>query len=198
MPDARFLSVFPYSKPGDGEWEQYWEDIRVMAGVYRDMLPQNELPPNLRSPLRADPGLPHLKELTSLCRTLHLINFLTDTYITTQLAAFSLAGGDGTPATAPLSRPERQHITRAFYRRQLLSNAWAPTLRPPSLDWDERDVLVLHETRTGLLAPFRPWDMQRVDHTDCFIVALCRHRSPPVWRPPRACGLPGGLSADAS
>lgn len=150
-----------------------------MAGLYRDMLPQNELRPSMRNDLRVDPGLPHNKELTGLCRTHHLINFLTDTYITTQLASFSLAGGDGTPATASLSRPERQRITRAFYRRQILSNGWALALRPPVPTSEDLDVRGLHDASTepgrrlGLLAHFAPWDMQQVDHANDFIERLC-------------------------
>jgi hypothetical protein len=132
LPDARFLFLFPYSKPGDDDWEGYWGWILVMGGMYRDMLPQNELLPGIRKNAQVDPGLPRIEVLTALCRTLHLINFLTDTYITTQLTSFNLAGGGDTPATAPVSHSERQRIMRAFYRRQILSNAWAPTRRPGS------------------------------------------------------------------
>jgi len=44
-----------------------------------------------------DKELP-LKELTELCRTLGLINFITNTYATAQLASFDLVGG-GTQAS---------------------------------------------------------------------------------------------------
>ncbi len=117
LPDARFLFVFPYSDPADGV--RYHDWIYTMAGVYRGMLPGGE----------GEPGPPTLKELTELCRTLHLINFITDTYATAQLTLFDLVGGGGTPATAPLSRLERHRVMRAFYRRQIVSNAWASTRR---------------------------------------------------------------------
>ncbi|KAH6617480.1 hypothetical protein F5144DRAFT_520579 [Chaetomium tenue] len=184
LPDARFLLVFSASsisdQTRDDKCEKYWDWIHVMGGVYRGMLPQNELPPNMRNDARADPGLPRIDELISLCRTLHHVNFLTDTYIATQLGFFSLAGGDGTPATAPPSRPERQRIMRAFYRRQIVSNAWAPTRHSlPGRDWGG-DFVALLETRTdpgrrlGLLASLGPWELQLVDHVDHFIMRLGR------------------------
>jgi hypothetical protein len=179
LPDTRFLFLFPYSKPGDDDWEGYWVWILVMGGMYRDMLPQNELLPGIRKNAQVDPGLPRIEVLTALCRTLHLINFLTDTYIATQLTSFNLAGGGDTPATAPVYRPERQRIMRAFYRRQILSNAWASTRRPGSY-WDEMDSYVFSNgsTETGLrlgfLTAFAPWDLQQIDHVDYFITRLCR------------------------
>ena len=179
LPDARFLFLFPYSKPGDNDWERYWGWILFMGGVYRDMLPQNELLPAIGNNAREDPGLPRVEVLTALCQTLHLINFLTDTYINTQLTSFDLAGGGNTAATAPLSRPERQRIMRAFYRRQILSNAWASTRRPAPY-WDEVDSYVFGNSSTdtdlrlGFLTAFAPWDMQQIDHADCFITRLCR------------------------
>jgi hypothetical protein len=77
LPDARFLCAFPYSDPAAEE--RYYDWIRVMAGVYRDMLPGGKGGQGVRG----DPGpTPSLEELTELCRTLHLINFVTDTYVT--------------------------------------------------------------------------------------------------------------------
>src|SRR5689334_13570332 len=39
--DARFLFVFPYSDPADKA--HYYDWIYLMAGVYRDIFPQNVL-----------------------------------------------------------------------------------------------------------------------------------------------------------
>jgi hypothetical protein len=100
FPDARFLFVFPYSNAADEV--RYHDWIHVMAGVDRDMLPGRE-----GEGVRADPGPHNLKELTELCRTLRLINFITDIYVATQLESFDWSGGGGMPATAPLSRLER-------------------------------------------------------------------------------------------
>ncbi|KAL2171811.1 hypothetical protein VTG60DRAFT_1508 [Thermothelomyces hinnuleus] len=180
LPDARFLFVFPYSDPTDEVL--YYDWIHVMAGVYRDMLAGGE-----GHGVRGDPGPPTVKELMELCRTLHLINFITDTYVTAQLASFDLAGGGGTPATAPLSRLERRRVMRAFYRRQIVSNAWASTRRPAY--WDDLDSNAFSNTSTeqgqrlGLFAAFDPWDMQQIDHANYFITHLCRalvHRAAEV------------------
>jgi hypothetical protein len=126
-----------------------------MAGVYRDMLSGGG-----GQGVRGDPSPPPFRELTELCRTLHLINFITDTYVTAQLAWFDLVGGGGTPATAPLSRLERHRVMRAFYRRQIVSNAWASTRRPAH--WDDQDSYALGNTSTEqgrslcLFAAFKP------------------------------------------
>ncbi|KAL2130695.1 hypothetical protein VTI74DRAFT_6082 [Chaetomium olivicolor] len=125
LPDARFLFVFPYSDPADEV--RYYDWIHVMAGVYREMLGGE-----------GDPGPPTLKELTELCRTLRRINFITDIYMTAQLGWFDFCGGGGTPATAPLSHRERHRIMRAFYLRQIVSNAWASTRRPAR--WNDQDL----------------------------------------------------------
>ena len=190
LPDARFLFVFPYADPADEL--RYHDWIHVMAGVYQDMLPgsdgrgvfsgggegQGVLPGGEGQGVRCDFNPPTLKELTELCRTLRRINFITDIYATTQLASFSLAGGGGTPAAAPLSRLERRRIMRAFYRRQIVSNAWASTRRPAY--WDDRDSNAFNNSSTeqgqsiGLFAGFYPWELQHIDHVDYFIMRLCR------------------------
>ncbi|KAK4150282.1 hypothetical protein C8A00DRAFT_46286 [Chaetomidium leptoderma] len=177
LPDARFLFVFPYSDPADEV--RYYDGIYVMAGVYRDMLPGGERQGVLPGGqgVRGDPGPPTVKELTELCRTLHLINFITDTYVAVQLASFDLVGGGGTPATAPLSRLERRRVMRAFYRLQIVSNAWASTRRPAY--WDDLDSNAFSNTSTeqgqslGLFAAFDPWDMQHIDHANYFVMHLC-------------------------
>ncbi|KAK3291599.1 uncharacterized protein B0H64DRAFT_409516 [Chaetomium fimeti] len=173
--DAGFLSVFAYSDPAD--YERYYDWIYFMAGVYRDMLPQNVLLYGKDQRVRDNSGTPTMEELTELCRTLGLINFMTDTYITTQLGSFNLAGGEGTPATGPPSRPERHRIMRAFYRRQIVSNAWASTRRPAH--WDNTDSNAFSNMSTeegrrlGLFAAFAPWEMQQIDHANWFIMRLC-------------------------
>ncbi|KAK4119242.1 hypothetical protein N657DRAFT_650342 [Parathielavia appendiculata] len=171
LPDARFLFVFPYSDPGDAARYHNW--IHVMTGAYLDMLGRSG-----DQAFRGDPGPPTPKELTALCRTLHLINSITDIYATVQLTSFDKAGGGETPATTPPSRLERRRIMRAFYRRQIVSNAWASTRRPAH--WDDDDSHAFSNTSTengqdlGLFAAFDPWDMQQIDHVNCFILRLCR------------------------
>ncbi|KAL2143043.1 hypothetical protein VTI28DRAFT_383 [Corynascus sepedonium] len=171
MPDARFLFFFPYSDPMDEV--SYYDWIYAMGGVYRDMLAGGK-----KHDVQGDHGPPTLKELTGLCRILHLINFITDTYVTAQLTSFDQLGGRGTPATAALSRLERQRVMRAFYRLQIVSNAWASTRR--SAYWIELDSNAFsntsteHGQRLGLFAAFDPWDLQHIDHADYFIKCLCR------------------------
>ncbi len=165
LPDARFLFVFPYSDPADEA--QYYDWIHVMAGVYGEML-RGE----------GDSGPPTLKELTELCRTLHRINFITDTYATAQLGWFDSCGGGGTPATAALSHQERRCVMRAFYLRQIVSNAWASTRRLAR--WDDRDLEAFSNTSRdqgkslGLFSAFEPWDLQHIDHVNVFTTRLCR------------------------
>ncbi|KAK4032173.1 hypothetical protein C8A01DRAFT_50974 [Parachaetomium inaequale] len=165
LPDARFLFVFPYSDPADEV--RYYDWIRVMSGVYREMLGGE-----------GDPGAPAPKELTELCRTLHRINFITDIYATAQLGWFDFCRGRGTPAAAPLSHRERRRVMRAFYLRQIVSNAWAPTRRPAR--WSDRDLDVFGNTSRepakslGLFSAFESWDLQHIDHVNVFTMRLCR------------------------
>ncbi|KAI1781308.1 hypothetical protein F4818DRAFT_436500 [Hypoxylon cercidicola] len=84
----------------------------------------------------------------------------------------------GPPAgTAPLSRAERLRTLRAFYRRQIVCNAWAPTKREPC--WTERDVAAISNTSDhqgvplGLFAAFEPWELQQIDHVNHFVARLC-------------------------
>jgi hypothetical protein len=163
--DARFLFSFPYSDPGDEV--RYYDWIHVMAGVYREILAG-----------KGDLEVPTHKELTELCRTLRQINFITDTYASAQLGLFDFCGGRGTPATAPLSHRERRRVMRAFYLRQIVSNAWASTRRLAR--WRDLDLEAFGDTSReqskslGLFSAFEPWDLQHVDHANVFTMRLCR------------------------
>jgi hypothetical protein len=183
LADARFLFVFPYSDPTDQE--RYSEWLHLMASVYTDLLRGSNNTEH-GVPLRGD-ALPPLEELKALCRTLHHINFIADMYATARLASFDLGGGAGTPAAAPLSRTERRRILRSFYRRQILSNAWAATRRPKY--WSHEDTAAISNRSThqgyelGVFGTMQPWEMQQIDHADVFITRLCLalvHHSPPT------------------
>ncbi|KAL2132997.1 hypothetical protein VTI74DRAFT_3035 [Chaetomium olivicolor] len=120
-----------------------------------------------------------------LCRTLHQINFLADFFIEAQLRSFQAdtklcegAGTDSaTPAAAPPSHTEQLRVVRAFYRRQIVSNAWAPARRDTS--YLTEDVIAFGSTmnnqgvRRGLLAAFDPWELQQIDDPNRFITQLC-------------------------
>jgi hypothetical protein len=66
---------------------------------------------------------------------------------------------------------------RAFYRRQIVSNAWASTRRPALRG--HLDSIAFSNTSTeqgrslGLFAAFQPWDMQHIDHANYFVMSLC-------------------------
>lgn len=175
LDDARFLFVFPYSDPR-ADKAAYIEWLRLMAVVYHEM-PRDG---NARSgmPVRGSDALPSLEELTGLCHTLSKINFLADLYVTARLALFDLAGGAGTPATAPLSPLERRRLVRAFYRRQIMSNAWAATRRPHS-GWSREDAAAISNSskhqgeQLGLFGILEPWELQHIDHVDFFVTRLC-------------------------
>ncbi|AEO53747.1 hypothetical protein MYCTH_2122615 [Thermothelomyces thermophilus ATCC 42464] len=180
LADARFLFVFPYSDPTDQV--RYIEWLHLMADVYHGMLRGGNTEDGM--PIQGD-ALPHLEELKALCRTLHQINFIADMYITARLASFDRGGGGGTPATAPLSPLERRRLVRSFYRRQILSNAWAATRRPKH--WTHEDTAAISNSSThqgeqlGLLGTLEPWEMQQIEHADVFITRLCLalvHHSP--------------------
>jgi hypothetical protein len=67
---------------------------------------------------------------------------------------------------------------RAFYLRQIVSNAWASTRH--LAQWSERDSDAFGNPRReqdeslGLYSAFKPWDLQYIDHVNIFIVRLCR------------------------
>ncbi|KAH8807083.1 hypothetical protein F5884DRAFT_788493 [Xylogone sp. PMI_703] len=165
--DARLLYRFPYTEPsGDPEssesWKMHWDRIHTAAAMYRNML--------ATGCDKSTDALPNLAELTELCRTYHQMNFLTSTYIAAQQRSF----GSGPAAVRP-SHTERLRVLRAFYRRQILSNAWAPANREPRVE----DLAAISNTsdhqgvRLGLFAAFEIWELQQVDHVDHFIRRLC-------------------------
>ncbi|KAK4245972.1 hypothetical protein C7999DRAFT_42579 [Corynascus novoguineensis] len=172
LADARFLFMFPYSDPTDQVRYMKW--LSLMADVYHGLLRGGNTEDGI--PIQGD-TIPHLEELKALCRTLYQINFIADIYVTTQLTSFDLGGGGGTPAITPLSPLERRRLIRSFYRRQILSNAWAATRRPKH--WTYEDMAAISNSSTyqgeelGLLGTLEPWEMQQIDHVDVFITCLC-------------------------
>ncbi|KAK3900078.1 hypothetical protein C8A05DRAFT_36290 [Staphylotrichum tortipilum] len=197
--DAQFLDMFPYADPAD--WEHYYDYMSSMAVVYQDMLK-----PPLHSRRGGGGGgvsggrgsdahhcpTLSLDELTSLCRTLRQVNFLADAYVRAQLWSFQLGGEevsspDPSPtasapsslgaATAPLSPVERRRVLLAFYRRQIVSNAWASTRRAGY--WVEEDLAAIsgtgeeRGTPLGLMSVLESWENQQIDHANVFIIRLC-------------------------
>lgn len=167
LTDAKFLCLFPYTNP-PGDWIMYWDKLHTMAAMYRDMLGCSGC-----SGGGGDVTDLSFAELTQLCRTLHKMNFLASTYVAAQLRLF----GEGL-AAAPPSRTEWLRVLRAFYRRQIVCNAWAPTRREPQ--WMDQDTAAIGNTshdhqgeRPGLFAAFEPWELQQVDHADRFVTRLC-------------------------
>jgi hypothetical protein len=166
LADARFLYLFPYSDPGSTPHQQivYWDHIHTMTAVYRDMLRIGE----------EVTSIPSVEELTQLCRTLRKMNFLASAYFAAQQRSL---GGDS-QATSSLSRVEKLRIVRAFYRRQIVCNAWAPTRRNPR--WAKRDVAAIANTsnhegvQLGLFSAFEAWELQQIDHVDRFVIWQCK------------------------
>ncbi|KAG7287165.1 hypothetical protein NEMBOFW57_006670 [Staphylotrichum longicolle] len=172
LEDARFLLIFPYSDPTDPD--PYIDHLHEMAGVYHKMLQRDNNKNSM--PVRGD-ALPSPEDLTGICRTLRQVNFIADMYIMAQLELFDNAGGGGTPATLPSSSLERRRLVRAFYRRQILSNAWAGTRRRRFRTHGETAAISNSSThrgdRLGLFATLRPFELQQIDHVDVFITRLC-------------------------
>ncbi len=175
--DVEFLFVFPYTDPR-ADHAAYIEWLRLMAVVYRDLLRDGNARSGSGMRVRGSDALPTLEGLTGLCHTLYKINFLADMYVTARLALFDLAGGADTPATAPLSPLERRRLVRAFYRRQIMSNAWAATKRPHS-GWALEDTAAISNSsphqgeQLGLFGALEPWELQHIDHVDFFVTRLC-------------------------
>ncbi|KAH8896847.1 hypothetical protein GQ53DRAFT_890241 [Thozetella sp. PMI_491] len=164
--DAKFLLGFPYAEPGSRDnLFTYCDWIHTKTEVYRDML-WNGLD-------ALDDAVPGLTELTQICHTLHEINFLTDTYLTAHRDLLRSKEG----VVMPPSRTERQRLVRSFYRRQILCNAWAPTMHEAR--WMNEEVAAISNTsnhqgvRLGLFSIFEPWELQHIDHADHFVSRLC-------------------------
>lgn len=144
LADARFLRLFPYMDRGDSPEKRmaYWDGIQNMAAMYRAMLGSDDV------------AVPSFAELTQLCGSLHKMNFLASTYIKTQFRSFG--------CQEPPSRAERLRVLRAFYRRQIVCNAWAPTSREAYVHWMNQDTAAIGNTseqggeRLGLFSAFEP------------------------------------------
>ncbi|KAL2139589.1 hypothetical protein VTI28DRAFT_4961 [Corynascus sepedonium] len=174
--DAKFLLLFPYGDPAEGA--RYHDWIHTMAEVYWEMQwdPAFESDGIWRGPL------PNLEELIRLFRTLRCVNILADAFVEAQLRSFQ-EGDEAilSPAAAPLSRSERLRVVRSFYRRQIVSNAWAPTRRPVYRDWSQQDGDALATwswgkgpgVRRGLFDAWAAWELGQIDHIDFFIGRLC-------------------------
>ena len=169
LKDASFLNLLPYANPGSSteSWITYWDRVHNMAAVYKNMLDGDG-----RYRRGIDVTILSSEGLTQLCYTLHDMKFLASIYITEQLRSFG-----NNAATALPTPTERLRVLRAFYRRQIVCNAWAPTMREPS--WMEQDFAAISNTsehqgvRLGLFAAFEPWELQQVDHIENFVLRLC-------------------------
>ncbi|KAI1138652.1 hypothetical protein F5Y05DRAFT_46134 [Hypoxylon sp. FL0543] len=174
--DARFLFKFPYANPrfdnSPHESMAYWGKLHTSAELYKDMLGADRD--------YHEQGIAALgpEELPRLCQTLHRMNLLARTYVTVHFQHSYTR--HGSPAgTTPLSRAERLRILRAFYRRQIICNAWVPTERGPEPRWSEYDVAAISNTSDhqgvplGLFASFEAWELQQVEHVNFFVTRLC-------------------------
>ena len=169
LKDASFLTLLPYANPGSSteSWITYWDRLHNMAAVYRKILDGDG-----RYRREIDLTILSSDGLNQLCHTLHDMKFLASIYITEQLRSFGRNAATALPTTT-----ERLRVLRAFYRRQIVCNAWAPTMREPS--WMEQDLAAISNTsehqgmRLGLFAALQPWELQQVDHIDNFVSKLC-------------------------
>ncbi|OTA99055.1 hypothetical protein M426DRAFT_27850 [Hypoxylon sp. CI-4A] len=173
LADARFLFLFkaPYTDTTSRrphELIAYWDALHASGKVYRGMLHAGG---------KDDDGVISSEELTQLCHTLHEMNFLVQAYVTAHQYTF---GCSGSPVdTASLSRSERLRILRAFYRRQIICNAWAPTKRGSEVGWAQQDVAAISNTSDhqsvplGLFGSYEAWEWQHIDHIDYFVRRLC-------------------------
>ncbi|KAK0710397.1 hypothetical protein B0T21DRAFT_415955 [Apiosordaria backusii] len=120
-----------------------------------------------------------------LCKDLRSLEFLADLYVKTRLRSFSHPKAAPAACAEP-TRTERQRVLRAFYRRQILSNVWAPEKRPEYLGdqcmvIDDYELLAIgntvipdcfNPTPPGLLAAFSDWEMEQIDQANLFITRL--------------------------
>ena len=175
LTDAKFLSTFPYRDlGGPATWMRYWDGIHTAAGAYMEMLL------GIGEAAKTGETALSLEEVTRLCRTLHHVNYLANAYMAVQLRSFSAEGSRSESAARP-SQCEWQRVLRALYRRQIINNAWVPTKRAARSGWLDQDMAVLSNPsehsgvrlRPGLLATFKSWELQQVDHVDYFTKRLC-------------------------
>ena len=162
--DARFLYLFSYRDAGKTvkSCMRYWNWVRTTIPRYTDMLTSR------CNRVWGGAPIPSSAELTQLCHTLHGMNFLIDFYVTSKLPLF---GGEGPAAAAP-SRTEYLRLLRAFYRQQILCNAWVPKRRVPRRVFyrfidDEIDFEEHSRHHPGMELPclLVPWELQ-VDYID--------------------------------
>ncbi|KAK4129795.1 hypothetical protein N657DRAFT_563188 [Parathielavia appendiculata] len=182
LTDARFLFGFPSLNPGARHFYIDW--LHTKAATYVSMLRSH----GDAEQLARGQGIPSVGELTELCRTLHQVNLLADFYAAALLGhdcplAWVRGSADpACPARRPLSRTERLRLVRALYRRQIISNAWAPSKRDATRTarpWSRAELAAIGNTsehqgvRLGLFSAFEPWELQQVDHVNLFITCLC-------------------------
>ena len=169
--DARFLDMFGYQNP-DSDWDAWRRRVHEYAGVYRDILfpPGDGTARNL--PLMT------VERLAHLCSTLRMMRELLRLYTVAYQTSFAGHCSSEDAVLAPFSRNERLRILRAFYRRQILLNAWAPTNREYP-GWQSEDIIAMCNTTEnqgpslGLFSCFEPWELQHIDHADRFVMQLC-------------------------
>lgn len=161
LADARFLCTVPYKKKSGGP-KKHWNWIHTMAASYKDMLAGFEYD-----------SVPEMADLTTLGRTLPEMKFLARIHVETQQRSF----GNQEAAAAPPSRTEQLRILQAFYRPQIISNAWRPSKAEPHRARDDVAAICNISThrgvRLGLFAAFEPWELQQIDHANHFITRLC-------------------------
>ncbi|ODA79663.1 hypothetical protein RJ55_05257 [Drechmeria coniospora] len=170
LTDARFLERFPYKGPEQAYQPSEHRDwIHDMTARYMGMLSRGA-----DDPRREDAHtLPTADELDALCFTLSAMNFLSDVYFAAQRRCF----GGAVAAAAPPSSTERLRVLRAFYRRQIVCNAWAPKMGDSI--WTHQDSVAISNTngdngvRLGLFAAFEPWELQQIEHVHVFVIHLC-------------------------
>jgi hypothetical protein len=177
--DAKCLAMCPYN------WTRNSSLVNA-EGEYYDKVAEYHEMLRLDAVAGSQGGTPSAAELTRLCRTLHKINFLADMFVETQLRAFRASSERGVPldqrlaAAAPLSRTERLRVVRALYRRQILSNTFAPIASNSRPDWWPADGTAAFSNtsshqgnRLGLFAAYEPWELEQIDEVNLFLARLC-------------------------
>ncbi|KAK4143978.1 uncharacterized protein C8A04DRAFT_11865 [Dichotomopilus funicola] len=185
--DAKILYTFEYAEPNPDNLYHYHGQVRNIARIYISMVR------GLGVWSRPVVHIPTPYQLTEFAHALYKMNKIADLYIATQLQTFRryvekhVSSNESVlAAAAPLTPTERHRVLRALYRRQIVSNAWAPTRRHERYEsWEEEDIISMgninidgreHDTREvslGILAAFEPWGTQQVDHINLFLGRLC-------------------------